>query len=347
MLGLKRPYALLVAALVACCVLVTVAWVSVDRYLDAPLDVPGDGIAFDIVPGTAFAAISRELSKSGVLDFPQVFSWYARLGGQAQSVQAGEYFIETGTTPRRLLQKFVAGDVKLYSFTIVEGWTYREMISALASHAAIENTLVFEDWPAFLETLTTEYDHPEGLFLPETYLFPKYSKDSEVLEQAFDAMQVALAEEWERRDVNLPFSTPYEALILASIIEKETALADERPMISGVFVRRLQKRMRLQTDPTVIYGIGNDFDGNLTRQHLRADTSYNTYTRHGLPPTPIALPGLAAITAAMHPQGGNEIYFVASGLGDGSHKFSATKAEHDAAVREYLSRQRATRIQGK
>ena len=169
----------------------------------------------------------------------------------------------------------------------------------------------------------------------------------DIANQAFDAMQAVLTEEWDRRDVNLPLKSPYEALILASIIEKETALAEERPRISGVFVRRLQLRMRLQTDPTVIYGIGDVFDGNLTRRHMRTDTLYNTYTRHGLPPTPIALAGKAAITAALHPQSGNEVYFVASGLGDGSHTFSATKEQHDAAVRQYLARQRANRNQGK
>ena len=163
------------------------------------------------------------------------------------------------------------------------------------------------------------------------------------MRQAYDLLQAALAEEWDERAVGLPIATPYEALVLASIIEKETALADERPRIAGVFVRRLQRRMRLQTDPTVIYGVGTEFDGNLTRTHLRTDTPYNTYTRRGLPPTPIALPGRAAIHAALHPADGNEVFFVATGLGDGSHKFSETKEQHDAAVREYLARQRAGR----
>ena len=167
-----------------------------------------------------------------------------------------------------------------------------------------------------------------------------YTRDIEVLRQAYDLMHETLAEEWQNRGSELPYATPYDALIMASIIEKETARADERPVISGVFVRRLQSRMRLQTDPTVIYGLGADFDGNITRSHLRSDTPYNTYTRHGLPPTPIAMAGKAAIHAALHPAAGKELYFVATGLGDGSHKFSATKAEHDAAVQEYLARQR-------
>jgi UPF0755 protein len=181
------------------------------------------------------------------------------------------------------------------------------------------------------------------MFLPETYRFPKRTKDVDILRQAFELLQETLDAEWEKRDEGLPLSDPYEALVLASIIEKETARVDERVRISGVFVRRLQKRMRLQTDPTVIYGIGESFNGNLTRRDLQTDTPYNTYTRAGLPPTPIALPGEAAIYAALHPTPGNDLYFVATGLGDGSHKFSETKEQHDAAVKEYLARQRAAR----
>ena len=179
------------------------------------------------------------------------------------------------------------------------------------------------------------------MFLPETYRFPKGTLDADILRQSFELMQETLNAEWDGRAQGLPVSSPYEALILASIIEKETARADERARIAGVFIRRLQQRMRLQTDPTVIYGIGESFNGNLTRRDLQTDTPYNTYTRAGLPPTPIALPGKAAINAALHPAPGGELYFVATGLGDGSHKFSATKEQHDAAVREYLARQRA------
>jgi UPF0755 protein len=277
-----------------------------------------------------------------VLQHAPVLNLYVRWTGKAQRVRAGEYHIDEGSTPGSLLDKFISGEVKMHAFTIVEGWTYRELIRALAANDVIEHSLLYEDWPAVLESLTADYDHPEGLFLPETYHFPRHTTDLELLRQAFAALQSVLAEEWNRRDTNLPLKTAYEALILASIIEKETALAEERPRISGVFVRRMQSRMRLQTDPTVIYGLGEEFDGNLTRKHLRTDTTYNTYTRHGLPPTPIALPGKAAIIAAPHPLTGTEVYFVASGLGDGSHHFSTTKQEHDSAVRRYLARQRAT-----
>lgn len=329
----------LVIALVA---VVMAGW-QVQSYLQAPLNVPENGVTFEIRPGSAFTVVSNQLAEAGILENPRWFSWYARLTGNAGSVRAGEYLIEYGATAASLLDSFVAGDVRLYSFTIVEGWNYRELVTALAKHPAIETSTVYEDWPAVMQELGAEFEFPEGMFLPETYRFPKYTRDVEILRQANELLQAALAEEWDARAVGLPISTPYEALTLASIIEKETALAAERPRISGVFIRRLQRNMRLQTDPTVIYGIGSDFDGNLTRRHLQTDTPYNTYTRGGLPPTPIALPGRAAIRAALNPADGNEVFFVATGQGDGSHKFSETKEQHDAAVSEYLNRQRAAR----
>ena len=242
---------------------------------------------------------------------------------------------------------FTSGAVKLYSFTIIEGWNRWDLLKALDAHPHLDATLTDEDWPAFLETLGADTAHPEGLFLPETYRFPKATSDREVLTQAYGLLQETLATEWASRSDASVVTTPYEALILASIIEKETARVDERRRIAGVFTRRLQKRMRLQTDPTVIYGIGKDFNGNLTRKDLRTPTPYNTYTQHGLPPTPIAMPGQAAINAALHPLDGEELFFVATGLGDGSHKFSVTKDEHDAAVAEYLKQLRSNRSKGK
>ena len=313
------------------------------RYLNSAAPIAADGISFEILPGSSFTAVSRNLAGQGIILRPQLFRWYARLSGAAGAVHAGEYQLTAGSTPLQILHKFVAGEVLLHSFTMVEGWAVGELLAALAAHPAIATTMTEEDWPALLSSVGAEYAHPEGLFLPETYRFPKGTKDTEILRQAYQLMQDALADEWRDRSKDLPVQTPYEALILASIIEKETGRADERARISGVFVRRLQAGMRLQTDPTVIYGIGAEFDGNLTRRHLQADTPYNTYTRGGLPPTPIAMPGRAAIRAALHPAEGNELYFVATGLGDGGHQFSVTKDQHDAAVREYLARQRASR----
>lgn len=313
-----------------------VAWVNAPLALEA-------STVFDVPPGSAFVTVSQELEGAGILDSARLFSWYGRLSGKAGSIHAGEYGLEPGLTPASLLDLLVKGEVRLYSFTIVEGWTYRELLAAIAAHEVLESNVSYEDWPRILESLGAEYESPEGLFLPETYRFPRGTTDVELLGQAFRLLKDALAEEWDRRGTGLPLTTPYEALTLASIIEKETALASERSMIAGVFVRRLQKRMRLQTDPTVIFGLGEAFDGNLTRRHLRTDTPYNTYTRRGLPPGPIALPGRAAIHAALNPAPGETLYFVATGLGDGSHKFSVTNAEHEAAVSEYLQRQRSQR----
>jgi UPF0755 protein len=330
-----------VAALVAVAVIV-LGWQTV-RFLDTPLTVPDQGLIYDIAPGTSFAAVSNDLGERGVVSHPQIFRWFARLTGDASRVHAGEYRIEAGLTPPDLLQKFVSGDVQLYSFTIVEGWTHHDLLSGLRRHEAVVQSLDDGDWLGFLKSLGTEATHPEGLFLPETYRFPKGTRDVEILKRAYDAMARTLETEWGRRAADLPLSDPYEALILASIIERETAREDERGKIAGVFARRLQKGMRLQTDPTVIYGIGPDFDGNLTRLHLQTSTPYNTYTRGGLPPTPIAMPGEAAIRAALNPAPGPELYFVATGFPDGSHQFSTTREEHEAAVAEYLARLREGR----
>jgi UPF0755 protein len=316
---------------------------QLNTFLHMPVTAAESGVDFVIEPGTSFRAVADDLAALGVIDDARTLRLYARWTGKANAVQAGDYLISAGTTPADLLEQFTSGDVKLYSFTIIEGWNQYELLEALRGDSHIEATLTDEDWPVLLGQLGTEGSHPEGLFLPETYHFPRNTSDRDVLREAHNLMQQVLAEEWAARSAETPVATPYEALILASIIEKETARVDERQRISGVFTRRLNKRMRLQTDPTVIYGIGPEFNGNLTRRDLRTDTPYNTYTRGGLPPTPIAMPGRAAIHAALHPAEGEELYFVATGLGDGSHAFSTTKEEHDAAVAEYLRRLRQQR----
>lgn len=319
------------------------AVVQFNNFLHTPVAVDEPGVDFAIEPGTSFRAISDGLEARGVIRHALAFRLYARWTDRAASVHAGDYFIAAGTTPAELLDQFTSGDVKLYSFTIVEGWNHWELLQALHASEHVVATLSDEDWPGLLDELGAAGAHPEGLFLPETYRFPRNTTDRELLRQAYELMQTVLAEEWAARADDAAVSSPYETLILASIIEKETARADERPRISGVFTRRLGKRMRLQTDPTVIYGIGPGFNGNLTRRDLQTDTPYNTYTRGGLPPTPIAMPGRAAINAALHPAEGDELYFVATGLGDGSHAFSTTKEEHDDAVAEYLRRLREQR----
>ena len=337
--AMKLAIALVAIAFVA----MAVGALRVQSFLSTPLVVDEQGATFEIKPGTAFGEVSRQLEQAGIVSSADLLRLYARLTGKAGTVQAGEYRIESGTTPADLLHQFTSGSVALYSFTLIEGWNHRDLLVALRAHPQVAASMTDEDWPALLSELGADTRHPEGLFLPETYRFPKGTSDRALLTQAYEHMQAALAEEWPGRDATSPVQTPYEALVLASIVEKETARVDEREKIAGVFARRLSKRMRLQTDPTVIYGIGADFDGNLTRRDLRTDTPYNTYTRHGLPPTPIAMPGRAAVHAALHPATGDALYFVATGLGDGSHKFSETKDEHDAAVREYLRRLREQR----
>lgn len=339
----SQALGIVLAALV---VIAAAALWQIDRYLDSTVNVPAEGASFEIAPGTPFTRVSEGLAEEGIVSHPTLLRIYARVSGKAGAVHAGEYFIEPGTTISGLLDQFTSGDVLLYSFTIVEGWNQWDLLRALHDHPQIDAQMSQEDWPALLDELGAETSHPEGLFLPETYHFPRNTSDRTLLKQAYRLMQAVLSEEWPDRAEDAPVTTPYEALILASIVEKETARTDERNRIAGVFARRLEKRMRLQTDPTVIYGIGPDFNGNLTRRDLRTDTPYNTYTRGGLPPTPIAMPGRDAIRAALHPAPGNELFFVATGLGDGSHKFSVTKAEHDAAVAEYLRRLRSNRQKG-
>ena len=342
-----RPVAKLLGILAGALLLIATAvlW-HVDRFLDGPVNVPAGGVTFEILPGAPFNRISERLAEEGIISSPTLLRLYAQVSGKAGSVHAGEYAIEPGTTLNEMLEQFTGGDVLLYSFTIVEGWNQWDLLRALHGHPQIDAQMTEADWPALLEELGAETSHPEGLFLPETYHFPRNTSDRTVLKQAYRLMQDVLSDEWPGRDPGTPVATPYEALILASIVEKETARPDERNRIAGVFARRLEKRMRLQTDPTVIYGIGPKFNGNITRRDLRTDTPYNTYTRGGLPPTPIAMPGRDAIRAALHPASGNDLYFVATGLGDGSHKFSVTKAEHDAAVAEYLRQLRRNRQKG-
>ena len=331
----------IVAALVAAALAVLA--VGYRSFMATPVSVPEEGLEFTIPSGSAFARVAAELESQGVIDNADWLKLHARLTGQAGKVQAGEYRIAPGTLPADLFRQFTSGDVILYQFTIVEGWNRWELLAALHAEPRLVKTLEEADWPAFLDELGAGADSPEGLFLPETYRFPANTADRELLEQAYDLMQETLTAAWADRATGLPLETPYEALVLASIIEKETAKPDELPEIAGVFIRRLERRMRLQTDPTVIYGIGPTFNGNLTRRDLRTDTPYNTYTRGGLPPTPIAMPGRAAIEAALHPAPGETLYFVATGLGDGSHAFSVTKEEHDRAVQAYLRRLREQR----
>ena len=308
----------------------TIAW----RELNTPLPLPEPAVLFEVQGGMPLETVTRRLAERELLPAPGLLDWYARLRGDATRIRAGEYELVAGLTPVALLDKFVEGDVYLHRFAIVEGWRFSELATALRANPAIESELLDES--EVMTALGQPGVHPEGQFLPDTYSFPKGTAAIELLGWAHEALHSRLDAAWSVRGAEVQLANAYEALILASIIEKETALESERAMISGVFHRRLERGMRLQTDPTVIYGLGPDFDGNLTRLDLNRDTPYNTYTRNGLPPTPIALPSGAAIDAALTPAAGESLYFVATGAPDGSHYFSATLAEHQRAVNRYL-----------
>ena len=316
------------------------AWGALQRWLDAPLAIGAAPLTLEIPRGQPLAVTARALAARGVLSHPRWLQYYARATGADARIKAGEYAIAPGTTPRSLLALFESGVVVQHAVTFVEGWTFRDLRRALERNEHLAVTLAGQDDAAVMAALGEPDLHAEGLFFPDTYLFGKGTTDLEILRQARDRMRRELEAAWAARAEGIPLETPYQALILASIVEKETALAAERPRIAGVFTERLRIGMRLQTDPTVIYGLGAGFDGNLRRSDLERDGPYNTYTRAGLPPTPIALPGAEALRAAVRPDERGELYFVATGLPDGSHEFSRTHAEHQAAVRRYLVRYR-------
>lgn len=331
-----------IAALLAALAIVAAAgaWVVFDRWLERPLAIGETPLQVEIPRGQPLTVTARELAERGVLEHPRWLGAYARFTGADSRIRAGEYAVAPGTTPAGLLRLFESGKVVQHTVTFVEGSNYRDLRAALAKEPHLEQTLAGQGDEAVMRALGEPDQPPEGLFFPDTYAYGKGTTDLEILRQARERMRRELDAAWQDRSRDLPFDTPYEALILASIVEKETALASERPRIAGVFTERLRIGMRLQTDPTVIYGLGEAFDGNLRRSDLERDGPYNTYTRAGLPPTPIALPGSAALRAAVRPDERGELYFVATGLPDGSHAFSRTLAQHEAAVKEYLVRYR-------
>jgi UPF0755 protein len=312
------------------------------RTLDEP-GPSGSAVRVEIPPGTPLSRVAKRLEEAGVVRHPLLLEAWGRITGRASRVQAGEYAFPAGATSRQVMARLVSGEVVLHALTIVEGWTFRQLMTALGNHPAIAPGADSLDGQTVMARLGRPDMSPEGWFLPETYRFPRGAPPQAILEMAHGAMVEVLESAWADRAPGLPFDDPYQALILASIIEKETGLADERAAIAGVFVRRLARGMKLQTDPTVIYGLGEDYDGNLRRVHLETDGPFNTYMRTGLPPTPIALPGRAAVVAALQPAEGDALYFVATGEADGSHWFSATLEEHNRAVQRYLAKLRARR----
>ena len=335
-LGYAVRFTLLTSVLVLL-LAIPLFWYLYQKYLDEPLNLKED-LVFLVPANSNLYLVAEELGLSGVLSYQKLLVWHARLNKQTE-IQAGEYRFEPGITPTELLQQLNSGAVIQYSTALVEGRTFQEILTHLHFDSKIDAQLVGKSDAEIIDLLGIEVAHLEGQFFPDTYAFNRGATDIEILRRAHARMQDVLSEEWVSRGVGLPFDTAYEALILASIVEKETGVGVERPEIAGVFVRRLHKGMRLQTDPTVIYGLGDSYDGNLTRKHLKTETAYNTYRIDGLPPTPIAAAGREAIRAVLQPAEGDSLYFVAKG--DGSHQFSATLDEHNAAVRRYQIEQRA------
>ncbi|WP_425605691.1 endolytic transglycosylase MltG [Pseudoxanthomonas daejeonensis] len=306
-------------------------WVHYQRFADAPAASGETAASLRIERGDGFATVLGRLREAGI-DAGHDIEWrlLARHMDAAGRLKVGEYALDPGLTPRELLQRMRDGRVVQYRVTLVEGWNFRQVRAALAAADPLEHETTGMDDAALMAALDQPGQHPEGRFLPETYLYQRGDSDLDVLRRAHAAMVQALAQAWESRAADVPLKTADDALVLASIVEKETGQAHERPQIAGVFARRLRQGMLLQTDPTVIYGMGSSYDGNIRRRHLTTDTPYNTYTRAGLPPTPIAMPGRAALQAAVNPAPGDALYFVSRN--DGSHIFSATYAEHRAAV---------------
>ena len=308
---------------------------------------PSQGIVrVQVEQGASVRTVLTDLNKQGALQRPRTVELYLRIQqhlkrGAPQRIQIGTYEIPAGASPAQIMELFDQGRVVLEQLTIIEGSRFADLRHLLDSHAAVTHTLLGKSDAEVMTALGHEGEFPEGRFFPDTYRFAPKTTDVEILGIAYNAMQRALDDAWQHRSSDLTLQSPYEALILASIIEKETGLPVERPRIAGVFVTRLRKGMRLQTDPTVIYGLGASYDGYIHTRDLATDTPYNTYTRGGLPPTPIALPGRESLVAAVNPQESGDVYFVATGNGDGAHHFSKTLEEHNAAVRSYLEHLRA------
>jgi UPF0755 protein len=323
---IKRPMKLLM-------LVVSMAAIWFVYYAWSPMQARGLPAEFSIQPGSTLRSVAVQLGRQGLLEHPYAFVALGRLLGKAGQVKAGSYSMEQALSPYVLLEKLTRGETLLGKVTIIEGWTFRQMRQALNAGARLRHDT--EGWTdqALLEGIGANEAHPEGLFFPDTYYFDVGSSDLQVYKRAYHAMQKTLGRAWEARSTSAPYADAYQALVMASIIEKETGVPDERPQIAAVFVNRLRIGMRLQTDPTVIYGLGADFDGNLRKQDLLADTPYNTYTRAGLPPTPIALPSEAAIQAALNPDSSRALYFVAKG--GGRHQFSNTLEEHNRAVNRF------------
>jgi UPF0755 protein len=311
-------------------------WVGGMYAAPGPLEAP---VRIQVEPGTSVRRVLTQLDKDRAVWNPRFVEWYLRLHGLRPNVHFGEYEIPAHASPAQILDMFEQGRVVLEQVTVVEGSTFAEFRRELDQHPAVTHTLKGKSDAEVMTALGHPGEFPEGRFFPDTYRFAAKTKDIEILTLAYNAMKKVLDTEWAQHAPDLPYDDEYHALIMASIVEKETGVPDERARVAGVFVSRLKKGMRLQTDPTVIYGMGDSYDGNIRTRDLQTDTPYNSYTRAGLPPTPIALPGRDSIAAAVHPLDTGELYFVATGTG--GHHFSKTLEEHNEAVKAYLEHLRA------
>jgi UPF0755 protein len=307
-------------------------WFSFQSWLAEPLSIPQDGFHYELDSGKSLSHLSQDLASKNLLAHPRWLNWYARFYHR-EKIHPGEYLLDAGLTPLSLLEKLNKGDVVLHQVTFLEGWNFRQIMAALDAEPELKHLLSNKTMAERLAILNLPILHPEGWFFPDTYRFTRGTSDVEILTQAYTVMRKTLDELWANKSANLPYQTDYQALIMASIVEKETGHAGERDQIAGVFIRRLQQGMKLQTDPTVIYGMGELYTGKIARSDLDRVTTYNTYTILGLPPTPIAIPGKASLYAALHPDAGKSLYFVAKG--DGTSVFSETLADHQRAVARY------------
>jgi len=337
-----------IAVLLAVVVLLAATAAGGYYWLQNSFYAPGpsrDIVRIQVEQGANVRTVLMDLARQGAVSNPRSVEMYVRLNSRlthhSPRIQIGLYEIPAGASAAQIFDLFDQGKVVLEQLTIIEGSRFADLRRLLDSHAAVTHTLRGKSDEEVMTALGHPGEFPEGRFFPDTYRFAAKTTDVEILGKAYAAMQRVLDEAWQQRSADLPFQTPYEALTLASIVEKETGLPAERPKIAGVFVSRLRKGMRLQTDPTVIYGLGASYDGDIHTRDLATDTPYNTYTRVGLPPTPIALPGRESIFAAVRPEETGELYFVATGSGDGGHRFSKTLEEHNAAVKSYLQHLRA------
>jgi UPF0755 protein len=319
--------------LLACLLTLGGIWVHMQAMLAHPMDLRGETLAYTVAPGATLQTITQDLHQADILPYPEYLVWEAQKRSVANHIQAGEYEIRPGTTPLAFLEMLVEGRVVRHALMIVEGWTFEEVMAVLRAQPKLNQTLKDLDRKTIMTRLGHPELDPEGIFFPDTYYFSGGASDMEILNRAFTKMQSKLESAWQARDPDLPFDSSYEALTLASIIEKETAQPQERPQVAGVFIRRLKRGMPLQTDPTVIYAMGKEYKGNLRRDDLQIDNLYNTYRYRGLTPTPIAMPSESSILAALHPTGDDALYFVAKG--DGSHHFSTTYEEHNHAVNRF------------